>query len=175
MNNGADVKLLIVLCSLFIAHSSMRHLFLSLIAVMGIALSACAGSKAITFIAPGGDKVPLLVEVADTPTERSKGLMERASLEPGAGMLFAFKEPQMLQFWMKDTKIPLEILFFDAQGNFVNASTMQPCTADPCPTYSSAALAKYAVEVNPGFREQSGVGVGWTIDVEKVKNLSKPE
>ena len=143
---------------------------------LSLFLVSCAGTKAIAFIAPDGEtKVPLIVEVADTPTERATGLMERAALEDGHGMLFVFKEPLALQFWMKDTLIPLEVMYFDGQGTFVNAITMQPCTGDPCPKYPSAALAKYAVETKPGFRQQYGIGVGWRIDTEQAMKISTPE
>jgi uncharacterized membrane protein (UPF0127 family) len=66
-------------------------------------------------------------EAADTAKEREKGLMGRSSLAENMGMFFAFKDPQVMQFWMKNTLIPLEILFFDAEGNFVNVATMEPC------------------------------------------------
>lgn len=139
-------------------------------------LVACTGTKTIDFIAPNGeDRVPLTVEIADSPTERSNGLMGRTTMEEDHGMLFVFMEAAPLQFWMKDTLIPLEILYFDASGSFVNVAEMEPCTADPCPTYPSAAAAQYAVEVNPGFREQQGIGVGWKIDLEQVDKLSNPK
>ena len=57
------------------------------------------------------NNVPLNVEIADTPAKRARGLMHRRGLAPDSGMLFVFKKPQKLSFWMKDTKIPLSIAF----------------------------------------------------------------
>jgi uncharacterized membrane protein (UPF0127 family) len=101
--------------------------------------------------------------------------MGRSSLAENMGMFFAFKDPQVMQFWMKNTLIPLEILFFDAEGNFVNVATMEPCAADPCPRYKSAALSQYALEVSPGFRDKNEIGTGWKIDLNQVKKIASPK
>ena len=78
-------------------------------------------------------------------------------------MLFIFEKPQILSFWMKSTVIPLDILFFDEGGKLVSTATMEPCAADPCQTYPSAAEAQYALEVPAGFSEQHGIGEGWRV------------
>ena len=137
-------------------------------------LSACGTSDLTLSSFDGSKTVSLKVEVADSPKERTKGLMNRESLEKGTGMLFVFPEAQMLSFWMKKTKIPLEILFFDPSGSFVNALTMEPCEQDPCEAYSSEALSNYALEVSPGFREENGVGVGWKLDPLEVARMADP-
>ncbi len=119
--------------------------------------------------------VDVTVEIADTPKEREKGLMYRENLDQDHGMLFAFKEPQMLSFWMRNTKIPLEIMFFDERGRFINAYEMQPCTQEPCPTYDSEEVAQYALEVSKNFRVDHGIGVGWTMDLKQVNQVARPE
>ena len=151
-----------------------RSLFLLALS-SSLLLSACADGT-INIVSPDKTKtVTVDIEVADNAREREKGMMGRTTLEKGHGMLFAFKEPEMLKFWMKKTLIPLEILYFDADGYFVNALTMEPCKADPCPSFSSAALAKYALEVNPGFRTENGIGVGWSLDLASVKKNANPK
>ncbi len=100
--------------------------------------------------------------------------MNRTELKPENGMFFVFKDPQMLSFWMKNTKIPLDAIFFDPQGEFVNSVSMEPCIADPCPKYKAAALASYALEVNAGYRLTHGIGVGWKLDLKQVQKISKP-
>lgn len=110
---------------------------------------------------PDNTSLDIAVEIADSDAERQKGLMERASLE--GGMLFVFPQEQELAFWMKDTLIPLDILYFDSRGQFVSVTTMQPCKADPCTTYPSAGPARFALEVNAGEAAAWGVGEGWIL------------
>lgn len=141
---------------------------------LALLLTGCADGKITIHNASKSDSVTIRVEVADAPKEREKGLMGRQKLEEDTGMFFAVPEPQILSFWMKNTPQPLEIIFFDAAGGFVNALTMEPCTADPCQIYKSAALAAFALEVNPGFRERHGIGVGATLDIASVRRNVNP-
>jgi uncharacterized membrane protein (UPF0127 family) len=99
------------------------------------------------------EKLTLKVEVAKTDYEIQYGLMNRTSLDADRGMLFAFNQDAPRSFWMKNTLIPLDMLFFDAKGEFVNvAEDAQPCkVADvDCPIYSSTGDAKYVLETNAG-------------------------
>lgn len=96
-----------------------------------------------------GDET-LAVAVADTPALRSQGLMGVTELVGVDGMLFVFEAEIEAAFWMKDTLIPLDIWFFDADGGFVDGFTMEPCVADPCPTYPAAAAFRYALETAVG-------------------------
>lgn len=94
------------------------------------------------------------VEIAQTPEQATHGLMNRTSLAPDAGMLFIFEEESELWFWMKDTLIPLDILFFDSEGQLVRQFVnVPPCKADPCPYYKSQGAARYVLEVNAGLTE----------------------
>ncbi len=153
----------------------MTRLRISVLLFLSIGLLSACGSKTLTLSSFDGTKtVTLQVEIADSPAEREKGLMNRTELKPDTGMLFVFKEPDMLSFWMKNTKIPLDILFFDAAGEFVNSHTMEPCLAMPCPTYKAAALSKYALEVPKDYRKDHDIGTGWKLDPDEVKSMSKP-
>lgn len=151
-----------------------RRLSLVLTLSAVLVLSAC-GSKTLTLSSfDGTDTHTVSVEIADSPKEREKGLMKRESLANDTGMLFVFTEPQMLAFWMKNTKVPLDIIFFDAAGNFVNGLTMEPCTEDPCPSYKAAALSQYALEVPKGYRADKKIGTGWKLDLRQVQKISDP-
>lgn len=128
--------------------------------LLPIVLLSCMSSdndqKGLTIIIlhAGDEEIPVLVEIADDPDEQQIGLMHRMSLPEDQGMLFIFSRPQILSFWMKNTLIPLDILFFDSEGKFINVQTMDPCNADPCRTYSSSDLATFALELSAGFYER---------------------
>ncbi|TSD00247.1 MAG: hypothetical protein Greene101449_265 [Candidatus Peregrinibacteria bacterium Greene1014_49] len=112
-----------------------------------------------------GNNITILAEIANEPEAQAQGLMFRENLPQGEGMLFIFPDEAPRGFWMKNTLIPLDILFFDASGTWVSGATMTPCEADPCPGYPSNGAAKYALEVGAGFMAETGVGVGWNIAV----------
>ncbi len=103
------------------------------------------------------------VEIADTADSRNLGLMRRASLAEGAGMLFVFDSDVTRYFWMKNTLIPLDILYIATNGTIVDIQTMQPCAKEPCPTYPSKAKAQYALEINAGEAQEKGIAIGQTV------------
>lgn len=121
---------------------------------------------AAVIVAPTGEQVRFTVEVADEPAERSAGLMHRTELAEDEGMLFVFEEEKTLSFWMKNTLVPLDILFFANDGTFVSWETMQPCTEDPCPQYVSNAPAKYALEMSAGLVKELMIRPSWRLLVE---------
>ena len=92
----------------------------------------------------------LAVAVAASPSQRSQGLMGVADLGSLDGMLFVFPVDSDGGFWMKNTLIPLDIVFFTADGGFVDSLTMAPCTEDPCPTYRPVGSYRYALEAPAG-------------------------
>lgn len=89
----------------------------------------------------------LRVAVADDAAERTRGLMGVADLGDLDGMLFIYDPPTTSTFWMEDTLIPLDIAFFDADGNWVNNFTMPLCLDQECENYSAEGEYVYAVEV----------------------------
>ena len=93
----------------------------------------------------------IFVEVAITPEERQRGLMERELLQEDNGMLFVFSEEDVYSFWMKNMEISLDIIWINADGNVVYfVKDVHPCVQSPCQTYSPNADALYVLEVNPG-------------------------
>ncbi len=88
--------------------------------------------------------------VADTPTLRQLGLMNVQNLGTLDGMIFVYGEEIQVNHWMKDTLIPLDIAYFDADGVLVSSTTMTPCLEDNCPTYPAEGPSFYAVEVAAG-------------------------
>ncbi|MDO8660956.1 MAG: DUF192 domain-containing protein [Candidatus Woesearchaeota archaeon] len=108
-----------------------------------------------------GDTV-VTAELAISPEQHEQGLMYRESLAPDAGMLFVFSKPQFLSFWMKNTKIPLDMIFFDENKTVVKIVTALPCTQDLCQNYGGI-TAKYVLEVNSGFAKENAVSVGMRV------------
>ena len=110
-------------------------------------------------------KQPVRVEVASTPAQRQRGLMQRAALAPDAGMLFRFDPPAPAGqgFYMYRTLIPLDIAFLDEDGRILALRTMTPCESDNprlCRVYQAGTEYSAALEVNAGFFHQHGVEVG---------------
>ncbi|MCS7006262.1 MAG: DUF192 domain-containing protein [Gaiellaceae bacterium] len=97
------------------------------------------------------DGVPFRPELALTPEERARGLMGRARA-PADGMLFVFPSDTRGAFWMKNTRVPLRIVFFDARGVRVRELRMAPCRADPCPLYDPRRSYRFALELPAGDR-----------------------
>jgi uncharacterized protein len=103
------------------------------------------------------------LEVADTEAARRRGLMERDSMPANHGMLFVFKDERELNFWMKNTRFPLEILYLDAGGQIVSIHEMKPY--DTRTNHTSARPAKYAIELNVGQVARAGVKAGDVLEI----------
>ena len=101
------------------------------------------------------------VEIADDPGERAQGLMFRDSLEDDAGMLFIFPDIAPRAFWMRNTRIPLDIVYLGPEFRIVAWSlNTPPCRTQRCPSYPSIHPARYVLEVNAGEMERLGVSIG---------------
>jgi uncharacterized protein len=122
------------------------RLLLSIVLVLGAALAAgssAAGSRTASLTLDG---VPFRPELALTPSQREVGLMRRAKA-PGEGMLFVFPSATTAGFWMKNTLVPLTIVFFDTSGARVRRLSMSPCRVDPCPVYYPRRRYRFALEL----------------------------
>ena len=102
------------------------------------------------------------VEIADDDAERARGLMFRDELAADRGMLFIHDELAPQAYWMKNTRIPLDILYFDDERRLVSQQRdVPPCSAgDRCPPYPSDAPARYVLELNAGNAAQMGLANG---------------
>ena len=122
-----------------------------------VPLAACA--QAIPTVELKGQRYT--IEIAADDAARAHGLMDRTAMEADHGMLFVFQDDAPRAFWMKNTKIPLDMLFFDGNNKLVSIQhDVQPCVSDPCPPYSSGAPARYVLELNGGQAEKLGVTSG---------------
>ncbi|MCW5581252.1 MAG: DUF192 domain-containing protein [Luteimonas sp.] len=125
-------------------------------------LSACTGCASAS-----GDWVELAgkrytVEIADDAAERERGLMFRDVLPEGHGMLFIHDREEPQAYWMKNTRIALDILYFDDDLKLVSQQRdVPPCSAgNQCPAYPSNAPARYVLELNAGEAARLGLRDG---------------
>lgn len=148
---------------------------LASIGMVVLTLAACAngaepvhgdaGNRILVRIQTAGGTIELEnLQVARTSESQARGLMGQTSLPQDGGMAFLFDERTRAAFWMKDTLIPLSILFWQGDGRIIDILDMQPCRADPCPVYRASAPYVGAIEMNRGAFERRGVEVGDTLE-----------
>lgn len=107
------------------------------------------------------------VQVAETFKQREVGLMFREHMGNDEGMVFLFEREEPLNFWMKNTLIPLDMVFMDKDWKVVSIQKQaQPCKADPCVLYPSGENAKYVLEINGGLSDKLGIQKGATVRLE---------
>lgn len=107
------------------------------------------------------------VELARTPAERARGLMERTALAEDAGMLFVFDETSVHAFWMKNTRIPLDMIFIDDGGRVVGV--VARATPGDLSPRSAGEPSRYVLEVSGGWAEARGVAAGDRVRFENVR------
>jgi len=101
------------------------------------------------------------VEIADTSEKQALGLMFRDNLPDDHGMLFIFLDEAPRSFWMKNTRIPLDIMYFNSEFELVSvAENTRPCRVQRCPGYPSTGPAKYVLELNAGKSSELGLEPG---------------
>jgi uncharacterized membrane protein (UPF0127 family) len=103
----------------------------------------------------------IYVELATTTEEMTIGLMNRTSLPENMGMLFIFDEEGTNKLWMKNTLIPLDMIWMDENGKIIYIErNAQPCYVPACPVFGPESGSKYALEVNGGFTEMHNIKLG---------------
>ena len=122
--------------------------------------------------APNGTLIT--VEIAATGTEREIGLMHRTSLAPNSGMLFVFPSDATQRFWMKDTLIPLDMVWIDSQKRVIHIEkNAAPCPVirRECPSYGPDAPARYVLELSSGAADRLGIKPGTNLTFQTPANL----
>jgi uncharacterized protein len=123
----------------------------------GAALAACR-EDAVELRTPAGNVARFGVEIADDAAERAQGLMNRPSMPRGAGMLFVYERPQRAVFWMKNTLIPLDMIFADPSGTVThvheNAVPLDETGID------GGDGVLFVLEINGGLAGRLGIGPG---------------
>jgi len=114
------------------------------------------------------DKLKMVdIEIAETPNERSLGLMHRHYMHKNNGMLFIYKTSKKRSFWMKNTHVPLDIMYIDKGFHIVSIQkNTKPLDESKYPSYKKA---MYVVEVNAGFCDTHAIKVGDSISYKKLQ------
>jgi uncharacterized protein len=120
------------------------RVLVALLALLTLAGGAGASADATAVLRM--DSAIIRPEVANTPAQRSRGLMQRTQA-PKDGMLFVFPEMTTGGFWMKNTLVPLTIVFFDSAGQRVRKLSMTPCRTVSCPIYDPGRPYRFALEL----------------------------
>jgi len=145
------------------ARTLRLRMVLALVLLLSV-LPGCRSSRAaeaVEIVTRSGKSIPVAVELATTPEARQLGLMYRDALEPGTGMLFIFPHLAPQSFWMRNTKIPLDILFIDEAEKIVRLhARTTPFSEASLP---SGAPVRYVLEVPGGWCAGNGVAEGDTV------------
>ncbi len=141
---------------------------LILLLSMSVAAEKQPLSTALT-VSLGSEKIVLQLEIAACPGERIRGLQGRTSLKDDAGMLFLINPVDKVSMWMKDTFIPLDILFVDADDRVVGL--VESTTPMSLRSISSPQVVAAVVEVNAGFIRRSGVRLGHRLQYDLPDNI----
>ena len=134
------VKILVIFCLIF--------------------LVGCEKNFSRIYVDNGKNLIEINVEIADDNNERIKGLMLKENLEEGRGMFFIFEDESYHKFWMKNTSIPLDIIFIDKNFRIIEVKNALPCKKEPCILYEPSKPAKYVLEVNLGFAARNKISTG---------------
>lgn len=151
--------------------NTVRLLILLVVIILAIGLMISAKSffsSDLSGKVTVDDKHEFQVEIADTDAERAEGLMFRDELPGTEGMLFVYDSPVGGNFWMKNTYIPLDMVFIDENLEIVYiVRDAQPCTADPCQTYGpSDEFYSYVLEINGGLSDELGISEGARVELD---------
>jgi uncharacterized protein len=132
--------------------------------------SAPASVPSSVAIDTGGRKVLFRVEVAVTPEEHARGLMYRSRLADDAGMVFVFEEPSVQRFWMKNTLIPLDMIFIGADRKIVGV--VENAAPETETERMVGAPSQYVLEIGGGLSARLGIRRGEPVDLQNIPSPS---
>ncbi len=123
------------------------------------------------FASSGEEKARFHLELAVAPHEQTRGLMFRREMKDDWGMLFVYPQDEVLSFWMKNTYIPLDMVFIDGGGTVVGVVTAEPLTLNP---RSVGKPSRYVLELNAGTAKRVGIEAGVVMRLENIDSELAP-
>jgi hypothetical protein len=143
------------------ANEMRRYVFFFLIALLLLSAASCEAQPRVTIITKSGREVAFQVEVADTPAKRTMGLQYRKELASDRGMIFLFPSEAPQSFWMKNTPIPLDMIFINRERKIVGiVERTVPFSLD---SRSVGVPSQFVLEINGGLAKQYGLQAGDTV------------
>lgn len=134
--------------------------FAILVFMLSLAFAGLAGDKVCI------KNICIQVETASSPETRAQGLMFRSSLGQNTGMLFIFESEDKHAFWMKNMKLPLDIIWINKDNAIVDIKENVPPCGEYCETLIPAQDARYVLEVSSGFTEEHSIEIGDRVDLK---------
>ena len=151
-------------------YRSMKRLLGTALLSLLFAGPLLANSRPLTLQFNAANTPSVWAETACDARSWQRGLQYRDRLMPNHGMLFVFPRLQDGPFWMKDTRIPLDAGFLDAQGRLLDVITMPPCRRDPCPLYAPDSAYRYVLEMRAGWFADTKIRPGMQLSTKALEH-----
>ena len=133
-------------------------LFIGLFIALIASVTACQAEPKVTITTKDGRTVSFVVEIADTPSKREMGLQYRRDLAADRGMIFLFPAESQQSFWMKNTPLPLDMIFINRERKIVGiVEQTVPFSMDP---RSVTAPSQFVLEINGGLAKRHAIKAG---------------
>ena len=147
-------------------------IFLFALALL-LAVAACEAQPKVTIATQAGQSVVFQVEVADTPAKRTLGLQYRKELANDRGMIFLFPAEGHQSFWMKNTPLPLDMIFIDSERKIVGI--VEQTTPFSLDSRSVPAPSQFVLEINGGLAKRHGIRAGDSVQFDGISTAGVRE
>jgi uncharacterized membrane protein (UPF0127 family) len=152
---------------------SHRPLPIWLLIVMLSGVTACQAEPKVTITTQDGRQVGFVVEIADTPSKRELGLQYRRDLAADRGMIFLFPAQSQQSFWMKNTPLPLDMIFINRELKIAGiVEQTVPFSLDP---RSVGAPSQFVLEINGGLSKRHGIKAGDSVRFDGIRQQNVRE